>query len=133
MRGLVVAITGNFEHSRPAVEEAIKAQGCSFSGTVHKRVDFLFCDEAALQKGWAAAGARLEGVGVEPHMELPERVVRAQSGWTHVSGKACDETEGWWWIRGVKDEYRAACRMWWRCGGVSAFDRRMRERGREQR
>ena len=51
LRGLVVAITGNFEHSRPAVEEAIKAQGCSFSGTVHKRVDFLFCDEAALQKG----------------------------------------------------------------------------------
>ena len=51
LRGLVVAITGNFEHSRPEVEEAIKAQGCSFSGTVHKRVDFLFCDEGALQKG----------------------------------------------------------------------------------
>ena len=48
LQGLVIAITGNFDKKRPAVEENIKAQNAVFSGTVHKRVDFLFCDEGAL-------------------------------------------------------------------------------------
>lgn len=49
LQGLVVAVTGNFDKTRPEVDALVKAQNAVYSGTVHKRVDYLICCPAALE------------------------------------------------------------------------------------
>jgi hypothetical protein len=46
--GVVIAITGNFDGKREEVLDSITRNGATFSGTVHKNVKYLVCDQAAI-------------------------------------------------------------------------------------